>query len=335
MSSSRDAQLWAIKWHLWVPVVIIAGAVLASIGFHFAADEAENSLGEPLKWLGLMLCAAGVLLGLFAILLLAHQAVRTLSATSGRLDSVLALMSQHRQILTQISQSANLSDTAKEVLFRDMDRRSLREAILEKLHQLDYTATYALIDEISRKPGYKDLADQLRAEADKYRGATEDERIRQSIAHIDKLLDDFQWAKAKTQIEKFMAAFDDRQRTEALEQKLAAKREARKQALMDLWNESVKKQDVDASLEILKEIDSYLTPAEALALQESAREVFRSKLQSMGVQFSLAVNEKRWTDAVNIGEHIMADFPNSKMAQEIRVGMDSLHQRAGHKAASE
>jgi hypothetical protein len=52
-------------------------------------------------------------------------------------------------------------------------------------------------------------------------------------------------------------------------------------------------------------------------------------LQSMGVQFSLAVNEKRWADALGIGERIMADFPNTKMAQEIHDGMESLRQRAG------
>ncbi len=331
MSSSRDGQLWAMKWYVWVVVTIIAGVVLASIGFHYSADESGGSIGEPLKWLGLILCAAGGLLGLFAILLLAEEAVRALNAGAGKLDSLLAMMNQHRQILMQISQSAKLSDTAKEVLFRDMDRQSLREAVLEKLHQLDFTATSGLIEDISHKPGYKGLADQLRTEADRYRGATEDERIRQSIAHIDKLLEDSQWAKAKTQIEKFQAAFDDRQRTEMLQQKLDAKRQAKKQDLMGSWNESVKREDVDASLEILKELDAYLTPGEGLAMQEAAREVFKSKLQSMGVQFSMAVNEKRWADAVEIGEKIMAGFPNTKMAQEIRDGIESLRQRAGHK----
>ena len=334
MSASKEIQLWAMKWYIWVVVIVIAGVVLASIGFHLTAGDSESSVGEPFKWLGLILCAAGALVAVFAALLLADEAVRTLTTSANKLDSILAMMNQQRQILLQISQSAKLSDTAKEVLFRDMDRKSLREAVLEKLHQLDFAGTFALIDDISHRPGYMTLAEQLRLEADKYRGATEDERIRQSIAHIEKLIDDFQWGKARAQIERFQAAFDDKQRSDGLLKKLDAKRETRKQELLSAWNESVKKQDVDASLEILKELDTYLTPGEGLALQESAREVFRSKLQSMGVQFSLAVNEKRWADALDIGEKIMAGFPNTKMAQEIRDGIESLRQRAGHKPTS-
>ena len=72
----------------------------------------------------------------------------------------------------------------------------------------------------------------------------------------------------------------------------------------------------------------YLTPNEGLALQESASGVFRTKLHNLGVQFSLAVTEKQWDIALEAGRQIVLDFPNSKMAQEIRGKMDILRQRA-------
>jgi hypothetical protein len=331
MGSSKDARFWAMKWYIWVVVILITGGVLASIGFHMTAGESGSSIGEPLKWLGLIICGAGGLVAIFAILLMAEEAISAMVANGQRLDSLLAMMNQQRQTLTQISHSVKLSDTAKEVLFRDMDRQSLREAVLEKLHQLDYAGTYALIEDIAHRSGYATLAQQLKTEADRYRGSTEEERMRQSLAHIEKLIDSSQWVQAKTQIDKYAATFDDKRRADEMQAKLSAKRDTRKGQLLEAWNDSVKKQDVDASLEILKELDAYLTSSEGLALQESAREVFRNKLQSMGVQFSLAVNEKRWADALSIGERIMADFPNTKMAQEIHDGMESLRQRASKK----
>jgi len=77
-------------------------------------------------------------------------------------------------------------------------------------------------------------------------------------------------------------------------------------------------------LEILRELDQYLTPNEGLALQEGARDVFRTKLHNLGVQFSLAVSGKQWAKALETGMEIIRDFPNSRMAEEIREKIDAL-----------
>ena len=70
----------------------------------------------------------------------------------------------------------------------------------------------------------------------------------------------------------------------------------------------------------------YLTPSEGLALQEAARDVFRTKLHNLGVQFSIAVTERQWTTALDVGQQIIEDFPNSRMAEEIREKLDVLRQ---------
>ena len=44
------------------------------------------------------------------------------------------------------------------------------------------------------------------------------------------------------------------------------------------------------------------------------------------MQFSLAVTEKQWTGALNIGQQIIRDFPNSRMSKEIRGKLDVLEQ---------
>ena len=98
--------------------------------------------------------------------------------------------------------------------------------------------------------------------------------------------------------------------------------------MLAVWDEAVKSKNTDRSLAILKELDMYLTPGEGLALQESASTVFRTKLHNLGVQFALAVSEKRWKDSLRTGRQIVRDFPNSRMAKEIRAKMDVLTERA-------
>ncbi|MGA1980808.1 MAG: hypothetical protein ABSG99_09685, partial [Sedimentisphaerales bacterium] len=83
-------------------------------------------------------------------------------------------------------------------------------------------------------------------------------------------------------------------------------------------------QATDRSLEILRDLDQYLTPNEGLALQEAARDVFRTKLHNLGVQFSLAVSGRQWAKALETGNEIIRDFPNSRMAEEIREKLDIL-----------
>jgi hypothetical protein len=117
-----------------------------------------------------------------------------------------------------------------------------------------------------------------------------------------------------------------------MRQKLLDKKEDRKKILLTAWDDAVKRQVTDRSLEILRELDMYLTPNEGLALQEAAKDVFRNKLHNLGVQFSLAVSGRQWDKALQTGRQITRDFPNSKMAEEIREKWDVLKQKVAQKS---
>ncbi len=113
-----------------------------------------------------------------------------------------------------------------------------------------------------------------------------------------------------------------------MRQKLLDKKNERKKVLLAAWDNAINRQDTERSLEILRELDQYLTPNEGLALQEAARDVFKNKLHSLGVQFSLQVSEKRWDKAIQTGQQIIRAFPNSRMSGEIRASMDALKRKA-------
>ena len=127
-------------------------------------------------------------------------------------------------------------------------------------------------------------------------------------------------------IEKLASEEPEKDMVKILRQKMLEKKEERKKILLNAWDDAVKRQATDRSLEILRELDSYLTPNEGLALQEAARDIFRSKLHTLGVQFSLAVSERQWSRALETGKQIIRDFPNSRMAGEIREKIDVLKQ---------
>ena len=79
---------------------------------------------------------------------------------------------------------------------------------------------------------------------------------------------------------------------------------------------------------LMKRLDAYLSPAEAESLQETARSIVKAKLESLKDQFSRAVHESNWHEALRIGDVIIRDFPNTQMAKEVRDNLDALKQRA-------
>ena len=167
----------------------------------------------------------------------------------------------------------------------------------------------------------------MRAEADGYRNATDQERVNKVIEHIEKLFERYDWARASLQIERLIRMAPNSEKAKAMRQKLLDKKEERKKILLNAWDDAVKRQATDRSLEILRELDMYLTPNEGLALQEAARDVFRNKLHNLGVQFSIAISGKQWDRALKTGREITRDFPNSRMAEEIREKWDILKQK--------
>lgn len=327
MDSPKDRPSWELSWRIIVIYAILIVFVLGIVVITFTTDYLETSEEGQIPsavWLAL------AVVFLIAILKTLSQVLKIFDAiqdNSVKLERLIDALEKNRSLLEQVDQNTRLSEAAKAIIMRDSDRQFLREAVLEKLQQHDVETAYEIIDEIALRAGYKDLAEQLRAEVDKYRGATEAERMDGTIAHIKMLFENYEWAKASTQIEKLISAYPDSEEAKVMRQQLIEKKEERKKILLNAWDDAVKRRATDRSLEILKELDLYLTPEEGLALQEAARDVFKDKLHNLGIQFSLAVSGEQWDKAIQVGQEIIRDFPNSRMSEEIRERMDVLKQR--------
>lgn len=322
MNPGEDSLVRQYKWH----IVIICAVLAVVILLMFTTDFLEPSEDSTFRQLLLMLGALMFLVALLTMLSRVFKILDALRDNSTKLEGLTGALEKISAGLAQINHSTRVSETAKAIAFRDADRLSLRQTVFEKLQLQDFDGANDIINEIAQRPEYSGLAKDLREQAEKYRTATAQERTNQMIAHIDKLIDDCQWVRASSQTEELVKASPDSERAKAMRQKLLDKKEERKKILLAAWDDAVHQHETDRSLEILRELDHYLTPNEGMALQEAAKDVFKEKLHNLGEQFSLLVSEKQWNSALDIGQQIVEDFPNSKMAEEIRAKMDVLRQ---------
>jgi hypothetical protein len=320
MDSQKDSQLWQFKWHI-VVICTTLGIVIA-LALFTRIFENTAALRDSVFLLGSLV----FLVALLAVLSRTTGIVNTLRENSTKMEEATKALEHIRDGLMQINHTSRISDTVKAIAFREEDQQSLRNAVFDRLKQNDFDGAYEIIDEITNHSGYRAFADELRQDVDQYRNATEEERIDQSIAHIETLFKSCHWPKASVQIETLIRVHPNSEKARAMRQQLIDRKDERKKILLAAWDDAVQQQETDRSLEILKELDMYLTANEGLALQEAAKDVFKTKLHNLGVQFAMAVSDKRWETALDIGQQIIRDFPNSRMAEEIQAKLDVLRQ---------
>lgn len=328
MDSPKTRPSWEFKWRfvaicavLIIMVALILVVVAVSTDFLQTPEEGQI---PPIVWL---LLAGVFLITLIVTLSNVIKIMYALQDNTVKLEIMSEALRKNQSVLAEINQVTHLSEAAKAIVFHDSDRQFLIETVLDKLEHKDIDGANEIIDGIANYQGYEELSEHLRTEADKHRGATDQERIEQTIAAIEKLIESCQWIIASTRIEKLISAYPDSKEAKVMRPKLIAKKEERKRVLLNAWDDAVKRHATDRSLEILTELDLYLTPEEGLALQEAARDVFKDKLHNLGIQFSLAVSGEQWDKAIQVGQEIISDFPNSRMSGEIRERMDVLKQR--------
>lgn len=237
--------------------------------------------------------------------------------------------------LDSIAESTRISDSAKSLAHRDQELDALRHSIRSDIRSERWEAALSLIDEMERRFGYREEADRIREELDDARNAKIETRLVEAMAMIENHFLSHEWDRAQHEIDRMMAALPNEPRVLALTDRLHSARELHKQELKASWEDAVRRSDTDHAIDVLKELDQYLSPAEAQALQASARNVFKEKLLLLGIQFRFAATERRWQDALDIGLDLIREFPNARMANEVRGLLDTLRERARQVADTE
>jgi hypothetical protein len=248
-----------------------------------------------------------------------HQ-TEFMTTLSDRLEGISIL-------LNLMSEQQLLSDRAKAIAFREKDHDALHRAVVEEIGHQNWEMAYLLANDIETQFGFKQEADEFRQEITAKRTDLHRRQLAELLAPIDRHIKGEAWGAALQEAHQLMERFPEDSQCQRLPDEIEARRQQRKQQLRQSWQDAIDRHDVDGSIEILKRLDVYLTPAEAESMQEIARNVFKEKREALRIRFSQAVKEQRIVDAVRLGEEIMNDFPNTRMAQEVREMMDALKQR--------
>lgn len=287
-------------------------------------------------WGGALLAGAlaglGLSVVLYAHVILTHRAVNNSYRAYDALLDIAELLRRQNGYTRTIAENSSLSEWAKRIVYREKDYEYLHDTIQGAIVRQDMVAAERLIKEVDEEFGLHEEATRLREELVRARQATTEEKVAAALRRVDALCEARKWEQARRESERLKALFPSEARIAGLPPELELRRQQYKRRLLKDYDEAVRLQDVDRAHRLLFELDQYLAPNEAAAMQESARGVFKAKLQQMGVQFSLAVSERQFQKAIDVGERLVREFPNSRFAHEITGMLPVLRQRASQGA---
>ena len=303
-------------------VLVIVCAAMAVFG----ATHVQDSLGLTLLALGgfgLIIIGASLPL-MWMLRALANRGESPDRPASG------ALAGGHsaEQFLAQIYENSMLSDNAKRVLFRDRELELLRRAIEEDIAHGDYNSGLTLCDEMANLFGHREEAEAFRNRILQAGHAQYEARVHQALEHFERILAARDWAQGYREAASIRRLYPNHHMIQDIDQRILRAREDHKKELETHFIDAAGRDDVDTAMPLLKELDRYLTRDEAQRLSEVAQAVVMKHRENLSTQFKMAVNDHRWAEAAQVGDQIIAEYPNTKMADEVRSMIDVLRVRA-------
>lgn len=310
-------------------VGILAGLAADGYGLYLIAAH-DTALG--LAFVGTGLATLLVCVLLYCQILLIYKFVNYSFRVYDALLEASDLLRRQEEHSRTIAENSNLSDWAKRVVYREKDYEFLRDTIQGAIIRQDWESAQHLIHDMDEELGYHDEAAHLREKLEQARRATTEERIAAALARFDSLCDQHKWDQARAECARLATLFPEAPTIVALPREIERRRQEVKAELLQEYDVAVRNQDVDRAHRLLFALDQYLVPKEAEALKESARGVFRARLEQLKTRFTIAVSYKQFPSAIEAGERLIREFPNSGYAQEISKLLPILHQRANRQS---
>ena len=302
---------------------VIGGAVLIVLGL--------LRLDQP-SWVA-YLAAGGSIIGAAVTAFVLMRLALKIEANTSRTYNILHELHEDNRALQDtlgsLERNTRLSDAAKSIAYRAAEWEALRSAIYEEIQKEDFEAVFRLIDVLENCPSYKHEAERLRVETRDQCAEALRNKLALAIRHVNQLLDSRQWQQAVHEIERIEKVMPAEQAVKELRDLLARRKEGYKRSLVAECNKAVGEGNIERGIELLRELDQYLTTEEARSAESTARALFKERLAQLGIQFQFAVKERRWRDALASGLQIIEEFPNARMAAEIQERLGPLRERAG------
>ncbi|HWB18654.1 MAG TPA: hypothetical protein VG711_00015 [Phycisphaerales bacterium] len=230
--------------------------------------------------------------------------------------------------LHRVRETVAMSDAAKRVVNQDHELEMIRGAIGEAIARGDFATGLRLCDGIEEELKLPHEAQVIRDHIHAMRDRGEQKHVASEIQQLDAILLQQDWGAAYQHAARVRQLNQDPQLSMEMEQRILQARMQYGKELQSRFLEAAHKNDLSQAMALLKELDRYMTREEAASIAGVAQDVVVRYRESLSVQFKLAVSEHRWKEAVILGDQITLEFPNTKMADEVRQMIVVLRQRA-------
>jgi len=318
-------EVSSLAW-LYPIVIALIAVPCIGVGFYLAASRGQWTM---------LACGAGVLGLALAAWPIAKAVEETRASNQESINDLVNPLNERVQqmnvMLNLISEQQLISDRTKQVAYRTRDRDALRRAIHEEINEKDWEAALALASDMESVFGYRQEADRFRKEIEQKRTGELRRQVGEGIAVIDRHIRAEKWQDALAEAHKISQQFPGDEQAHNLPTQVEERRSGHKRQLLESFHDAINRHDNDGGIEILRKLDPYLTPAEAESMQETARNLFKEKLNSLRTQFTLAAQDHNWQQAIALGDEIIRDFPNTVFATEVRQVLDRLRERASQR----
>lgn len=313
---------------LWIASCVLAAAAVLLLR-RMAFDDAQTRILLTYAAFG----PSTLLLVLSAVFLIVGS-VRW--ALFGRSAPPSTNLSQNREItlLESINQRLLLSETAKKISYRSEDMTMLRQTIRDDIRMGEFDAAMVLVAALASTYGQLEEAEAFREEISQARTKEQEAKVAAGISQLEDRLADHDFAAALKEAARLQRLYPDSPAVADLPRRVGIAKEQYKRELERAFLQANEREEVDRALDLMKLLDHLLTPEEAEPYREVARGVIGKKRDNLGVQFKMAVHDREWAQAVVAGEQIIKQFPNTRMADEVRQRIDQLRANAGSPQAA-
>lgn len=312
-AASSDNSVMLIVW-----LSFIFPAVLSIWLWSSGRSENPMSTTSAVGVLGLIV--------VWALFLLSYMIRRSI-AIADTAALTAERLAELGESIQQLAGFSALSDDARRVLNRTRERELLRGAIEEDITRGDWEAAMILVKELADRFGYRADAEEFRQRIESHRFETMDSQVRDAVGLLDGFIIQRRWDAAYAEAGKIGRLFPDSPRIDGLRTRVDHAKNGFKAELERQFLVAAQSDSVDEAMDVLKELDGYLTEAEAAPYRETARGVIGKARDNLGAQFKLALKDGRWVEAVQVGDQIVTEFPNTRMAAEVRSLIDGIRSK--------
>lgn len=306
----------------WIIAIYGSGAALA-VGAAMHGYSSDKEL-----WILAGLVMLVLTLTTLPVCLAARNAGGKRQDPSIELDRIRTQIRSLGETMNTLNETIILSDDARRIINRRKERDLLCRAIEEDIQVGDWDAGMVLVRELAERFGYRVEAEQFRARIESARAQTHDKAVHEAIRGLDELIAGHRWDEALTEAARISRVFHDAPQVEGLRHRVMSACDRYKQNIERRFLQAAQNEEIDEAMDLLHEMDHMLSEHEAEQFREVARGVIGKARDNLGVQFKLAVQDKSWKEAASVGERIIDEFPNSRMASEVREMIDEIRGRA-------